>query len=46
MANPFLDSYKPGTKDAYDKDKYPYLGWVGDNFLEQRQAQSATEIIP
>ena len=28
----YKDSYKPGTKDADDKDKYPYLGWACDNF--------------
>ena len=28
----YRDSYKPGTKDADEKDKYPYLGWACDNF--------------
>jgi len=28
----YKDFYNPGTKDANDKDKYPYLGWACDNF--------------
>lgn len=28
----YKDFYQTDTKDANDKDKYPYLGWACDNF--------------
>ena len=42
----YKDSYKPGTKDADDKDKYPYLGWACDNFHGKKTSPISNRDYP
>lgn len=42
----YKDSYKPGTQDANEKDKYPYLGWACDNFHGEKTSPISNRDYP
>lgn len=42
----YKDSYKAGTKDACNRDKYPYLGWACDNFHRQKGSPISNRDYP
>jgi len=42
----YKDSYMPGTKDASDRDKYPYLGWACDNFHDVKRSPISNRDYP
>lgn len=42
----YKDNYMPGTTDANNKDKYPYLGWACDNFHGTRTSPISNRDYP
>jgi hypothetical protein len=42
----YKDYYKQGTKDANNKDKYPYLGWACDNFHGKKSSPISNRDYP
>lgn len=42
----YKESYKPGTIDSNDKDKYPYLGWACDNFHGKKTSPVSNRDYP
>jgi hypothetical protein len=42
----YKDFYKPGTRDADDRNNYPYLGWACDNFHGTRRSPVSNRDYP
>jgi hypothetical protein len=42
----YQGSYMPGTRDTYNTDKYPYLGWACDNFHGKKTSPVSNRDYP
>ena len=42
----YTDSYYKGSKDADDRENYPYLGWACDHFHKTKKSPVSNRIYP